>query len=90
MTQDYRSKSKIIFDVIKTLYENNRMIITKIGNYSNQSYDAVSNIINILKRANLISIEIHNKKTVYRLTTKGIEYYIKSIEINKLLPEILS
>ena len=83
-----RGNNCIVYEVIRILYDKNKLIISQIGNYTNQSYSATSNILNVLIRAKLVFIEEINNKKLYRLTTKGQEFYKHLQAVNEDLPEV--
>jgi predicted transcriptional regulator len=83
-----RSNFCRVFDVIERVREYSRLIITHIAQKANMSYSDASDIVHVLVRAKLLSIEEANNKKLYRLTTKGHEFYKDMLKIREYhLPE---
>ncbi len=76
MVKDYRSKTKIIADILESINQQGHAKPTKILVDANLSYDRLVKYLELLVEKNLVA-RVENSETMYVLTEKGLEFLME-------------
>ncbi len=69
-----RSKSRVVFDVLSIIAQENKCTVSIILRRANVSYSVFKEIEENLKKKNLIEVKNNGGKSIYKITKDGKEF----------------
>lgn len=74
--QKYRSKGRILADILRAIQEGGQTKFTHILYRANLSHERLTRYLDQLEETNLITIASNGDKRTYSITEKGIEFLV--------------
>ncbi|ADD07954.1 winged helix-turn-helix domain-containing protein [Candidatus Aciduliprofundum boonei] len=69
-----RSKSRVVFDVLSIIAQEDKCTVSIILRRANVSYSVFKEIEENLKKKNLIEVKTNGGKSIYKITKDGKEF----------------